>query len=156
MTTNLNRRDFLKQSGVLASLAFLPSLVGCGSNSDSDVSIDSGWETRADELEAKADIRTANKPGPWGEKVAGHLPAVAVERNSKQLTVVTAHGMSDEHYITTLYVRNQDGIVIGLKEFSPTDTEPKAVFTYPKGTTKISVYSHCNKHDNWMIEKFVR
>jgi desulfoferrodoxin (superoxide reductase-like protein) len=156
MTPTLNRRDFLKQSGVLASLAFLPSLVGCGTGSDDEVSINSTWESRATELEAKADIRTANKPGPWGEKVAGHLPAVDVEHTSKQLTVATAHGMSEEHYITTLYVRNQDGIVIGLKEFSPTDAEPKAVFSYPKGTTKITVYSHCNKHDNWMIEMFVR
>ena len=156
MTPTPNRPDFLKQSVILGSIALLLCLTNCGSSSEDEVSINSSWETHADKLENQEDLRTADQPGPWGEKIAGHLPAVAVERNSKQLTVVTAHAMSDEHYITTLYVRNQDGIVIGLKEFSPADAEPKAVFTYPKGTSRISVYSHCNQHDNWMIEKFVR
>lgn len=75
-----------------------------------------------------------------------------VDKSLNEVTVVTNHGMSEEHYITTIYVRNQNGLVVGLKEFSPTDVEAKVIFHLPKGTTKVTAYSNCNLHDHWMTE----
>jgi desulfoferrodoxin (superoxide reductase-like protein) len=57
--------------------------------------------------------------------------------------------MTPEHHITTHYIKNQKGIVIGLKEFAATDTEAKSTFTLPKGTTSLTVCSNCNLHDLW-------
>ena len=152
----LNRRSFIKRTSALIGLSLLPiPLTRCGALTPGidEVTIDQAWEDRASELEAHGELRTATNPGPWAEKIGGHLPAVSLEAGSGQLTVITSHGMNADHYITTLYIRNQDGIVIGLKEFSPQDPEAKAVFTYPKGTIKVQAFSFCNLHDHWMAEK---
>ena len=154
-----NRKGFLMGIFILVGLALLPaSFIGCGADYDprDEVRINPDWEARADKLEAHGALRTATNPGPWGEKIADHLPAASANPVSGQLTVITSHGMSAEHYITTLYIRNQDGVVIGLKELSPTDSEAKAIFTYPKGTIKVQAFSFCNLHYHWMAEKTLR
>jgi desulfoferrodoxin (superoxide reductase-like protein) len=56
------------------------------------------------------------------------------------VTIVTKHPMTPEHHITTHYIKNQKGVVIGLKEFASTDTEAKSTFALPKGTTALTVY----------------
>lgn len=149
IATELNRRDFLKTTGLLATAAFLPTqLIGCGDGAD----VNNDWETRATELEALTEVRTEANPGPWSEKVGGHLPAVEFDMDNTNVTVRTSHGMSEDHYITTIYIRDQNGVVVGLKELNPTDSEAAADFTLPEGTTAITAYSYCNLHDHWMTE----
>jgi len=151
LAETLNRRDFMRTTGLLAAAAILPwQLTGCGDGAD----ISTDWETRATELEGLTAIRTEINPGPWGEKVGGHLPTVEVASDKSSVTVRTNHGMSEEHYISTIYIRDQDGVVIGLQEFSPSDAEPVAMFTLPLGTTSVTAYSYCNLHDHWMTEAY--
>jgi len=105
------------------------------------------WEARAKELEAKGPAYTAAAPGKWKGKEGGHVPVASFEAG--QVTIVTKHPMTPEHWITTHYIKNQKGVVIGLKEFTGTDPEAKSTFPLPKGTTALTVCSHCNLHDLW-------
>ena len=150
----MDRRSFIKTSGLLATVAFIPTqLWGCGDGVD-EVTVNEDWETRAGELESRPgkDVLSADNPGEWAEKIGGHVPQVELNMGEGSITVRTNHGMSEDHYIPTLYVRNQDGIVVGLQEFSGTDAEPVATFTLPKGTKSVIAYSFCNLHDHWKSE----
>ena len=109
-----------------------------------------GWEKRAKEFEEKGPPNTASAPGKWKGKEGSHVPTATFDGDS--VTIFTKHPMSAEHYITTHYIKNQKGVVIGLKEFKPTDSEAKSTFVLPKKTTSITVYSHCNLHDLWDAE----
>lgn len=154
LNSSLDRREFFKRTTLLAGVAFLPAkLIGCGTEEEG-TEVNTLWESRATDLESMAgkQIRTEADPGPWEAKVGGHLPEMTVDNALNQVTVVTNHGMSEEHYITTIYVRDQKGFVVGLKEFSPTDAEAKVIFPLPKGTTSVTAYSNCNLHDHWMTE----
>jgi superoxide reductase len=108
------------------------------------------WEARAKELEGKGPPYTGAAPGKWKGKEGGHVPAASFEPG--QVTIVTKHPMTAEHYITTHYIKDQHGVVIGLKEFTGTDPEAKSTFPLPKGTTGLTVWSHCNLHDLWRAE----
>lgn len=108
------------------------------------------WEARAQELEAKGPFYTAAAPGKWKGKEGGHVPVASFEAG--QVTILTQHPMTPEHRITTHYIRNQKGVVIGLKEFSATDSEAKSTFPLPTGTTALTVCSHCNLHDLWSAQ----
>ena len=154
LDSNLDRREFFKRTTLLAGVAFIPfKLIGCGTEEESS-EVNAAWESRATDLESMAgkEIRTAAKPGPWEAKVGGHLPEMTVDNALNQVTVVTNHGMSEEHYITTIYVRDQNRLVVGLKEFFPTDAEARVIFPLPKGTTSVTAYSNCNLHDHWKTE----
>lgn len=144
----MDRRTFLKNSGLLATVAFIPTqLWGCG-DVTSDGVVNAAWAARADELEAAA-VLTAKYPGEWSEKVGSHVPEIELNLGEGSITVRTNHGMAEDHYISTLYVRNQHGMVVGMQEFSGTDAEAVATFTLPKGTEHVVAYSYCTKHDHW-------
>ena len=150
----MDRRSFIKTSGLLATVAFIPSqLWGCGDAVD-EVTVNADWEARAGDLESRPgkEVLCSENPSEWSGKVEGHVPQVELNMGEGSITVRTNHGMSEEHYIPALYVRNQDGIVVGLQEFSGTDTEPVAMFTLPKGTMSVIAYSFCKLHDHWKSE----
>ena len=108
------------------------------------------WEARAKELEGKGPIYTAAAPGKWKGKEGSHVPVATFD--SAGVTVVTKHPMTPEHWITTHYIKNEKGTVIGLKEFNGTDAAARSTFPLPKGTTTITVWSNCNVHDLWSAE----
>ena len=147
--TDINRRSFMKAAGILGAVALVPTqFLGCG---DGSTTTNDAWETRASELEGLQDIRTAAKPGPWAEKVGGHLPALSFDANGAAVVTVD-HAMSEEHFISTIYIKDQDGLVMGAQEFSGTDAAPTVTFTLPKGTTEVTAYAYCNLHDLWMAD----
>jgi hypothetical protein len=54
------------------------------------------------------------------------------------------------HYITTIYVKTDAGMVIGLIEFAATDPAPPSVtFVLPAGTKSVTAYEFCNLHGLW-------
>ncbi|MEW6745910.1 MAG: desulfoferrodoxin family protein [Planctomycetota bacterium] len=146
-----NRRTFLKASGLVAVTVAVPSFVwGCSRAEDVAEAVEvkkkEEWEKRAAALEQPG-VHTTSSPGKWEGKAAGHVPQVTFRQGECEL--FTKHPMSEEHYITAHYLRNQDGIVIGWHDFQGTDPEARHTFTLPKGTTQITAYSHCNQHDHW-------
>ena len=160
-----NRREFLKRSSLVAVTVAVPAWVlGCGSKSPSpkgpgggDMSggdmaaaePNSEWEARASELESNTVLTTA-EPGDWDGKAGSHVPQVSFEDGAA--VIFTGHPMTEEHWITVHYIKNQDGMVIGLQEYAGTDAEAKTSFELPEGTTEITAYSHCNKHDHWSAD----
>jgi desulfoferrodoxin (superoxide reductase-like protein) len=111
------------------------------------------WEKRAAELEAQGPIYTADSPGPWAGKEAGHVPQIVIDGTN--VTIKVAHPMhaaddaGPEHYITTIYARDQANKIVWLKEFKVDDPAAETTFALPAGTTALTAYSHCNIHGLW-------
>jgi superoxide reductase len=146
----MSRRAAIKYNGLVAISVAVPTWL-IEREADAGAPKKShAWEARAKELEAKGPVYTAAAPGKWQGKEGGHVPSASFE--ARQVTIVTKHPMTPEHWITTHYIKNQKGVVIGLKEFSGTDPEAKSTFPLPKGTTALRVYSYCNRHDLWSAE----
>lgn len=119
----MKRRQMLKSTlGAVAAAVAVPLLVACSDEDDGGAPIDEAWEQRASELEAsQGSIYTATAPGPWAGKEGGHVPAI---RTGATMSVETMHGQTvgvpdeEDHWITTIYVRDQDGVVIHLRELA--------------------------------------
>jgi len=142
----ISRRAFIKYNGLATITVAVPAWLRSG-QVEAATAKNAAWETRAKELEGKGPIYTAADPGKWKGKEGGHVPTATFD--SSGVTVFTKHPMTTDHYITTHYIKNDKGVVIGLKEFQATDNEAKSTFPLPKGTKSITVYSHCNLHDLW-------
>jgi desulfoferrodoxin (superoxide reductase-like protein) len=55
-----------------------------------------------------------------------------------------------EHYVTTIYVKTDAGVVAGLVEFSSSDASPPSVtFVLPAGVKSVTAYENCNIHGLW-------
>lgn len=148
----MHRREMLQSTlGLVTAAAAVPFLAAC-SDDDGGAPINEAWEERASGLEATGTY-TATSPGPWAGKEAGHVPAITAAG-----LIETMHGQTvndpeeEDHYITTLYVRDQDGVVIYLTELDGTEEAPTASFTPPEGTTQMTAYSYCNLHGLWMSD----
>jgi len=129
-----DRRDFLKTTAVAASVMAggLPAAAFASAGSWAGV------------------IYSRKQPGQWAEKAATHVPAVTVEGG--RVSVVTTHGMSEDHFIVRHTLVLADGTVIGATTFSPAD-RPESTFELPAGYTgTVYATSFCNKHDFWLTE----
>ena len=58
------------------------------------------------------------------------------------------------HYVTTLFVEDQTGIVFALEEFVPAanDERPVLKFDLPAGVTSVRAYAYCNRHGLYVSE----
>jgi len=109
------------------------------------------FKTKAASLEA---TMIYDKSTQWKgtDKAATHVPTVTVTGNTA--VVETPHVLTNAHYITALYLKNQKGEIIAFAELAqPVAQEmmPKAAanLTLPAGTTQVTAFSHCNLHDVW-------
>jgi desulfoferrodoxin (superoxide reductase-like protein) len=59
-----------------------------------------------------------------------------------------------EHFIGRLYIKNQDGVVVGWKSFTASDREAQVLFALPLGTTKVTAFAWCNLHNVWKSATF--
>lgn len=154
MTNHLesDRRAFLQQGSIAALTLLVPSwaLTACSAD-DQDAGTtpkNAAWEARASELIARSVVLyNTRAPGKWAGKEGTHTPVASFAAG--MVTITTPHPMTPEHYVTTHFVKNQDGVVVGLKEFQPTDIKAETTFTLPPGTTQITIFSNCNLHDLW-------
>ena len=92
------------------------------------------------------DIRTAQAPGPWDEKIVGHHPIATYWYGS--VVVHTPHAMDPEHYIQACYLQDPDGYFAGYAEFAPGEW-PSASFKVTDDAGEYVAYSVCNLHDVW-------
>lgn len=146
---NQDRRDFLKTTGALACASFIVPAwaTGCGGDSFEENPTNAA---KAANLEALGTVLTMAEPGMWADKIGGHLPmATFTAGDTPKVEVKVDHGMSAEHYIVTIYAKDQDGKVIGLTEFKGTDPTPVATYDVPSGTTSITGWAYCNLHSHW-------
>jgi len=63
------------------------------------------------------------------------------------------HPMSSSHYISTIYIKDQNDDVVFLLQFDPnaivSSTIPVATFTLPPSVTSVTPYEYCNLHGLW-------
>jgi desulfoferrodoxin (superoxide reductase-like protein) len=158
--TSFDRRKFLGGVGV----ASLFALSGCAGETEfQGKKADAVWQERVTQLEnytrlGYGEFSTAN-PGKWTGKEATHVPMV--QQSGYTVQAYVTHPMDVDHWITTIYAKDQGGKIIYLKEFIPNAVEsdkepeyPAIDFDVPVGTTSFTVYAFCNKHDNWITDTF--
>lgn len=128
------------------------------------------WQALADGLEAPdgpccytaGDLPDPTSPGSGAPE--SHLPLVSIDPDWR-LTVSLAapHPMTRgdaetaPHWITTMYVRDQNGVVLGLRDFGQNEVKPQFAdrnapslqVLLPPGTERVRAFSFCNQHENW-------
>jgi desulfoferrodoxin (superoxide reductase-like protein) len=169
-----NRRDFLAQSGLFATAAALPAaFTGCSSEDDPPaVEPILEWEEVADSLEQNPRCCWTGDPSEvalGSPSVGAHLPEISLDTVNGRLraTVFTLgdedntgqlnpHPMNAAHWITVMYVRNQDNVVVAFRDFGRAeifadnlDIDPRITFDVPAGTTSLRAYAFCNLHQHW-------
>lgn len=97
---------------------------------------------------------TKESPGRWKEKVAGHLPAIGIEKAGGKITIkiVTSHEMKGyEHYIVKHVLLDKNYKFLDEHLFNPEkDNAAISTFTLENYTGAIYALSLCNKHDLWL------
>lgn len=157
-----SRRGFMQGALAVSAVVAVPSSFACSSedNSEGAVVIPE-WQQIADGLEESNQCcwtRSAPATGQGAGAAATHVPVVTVSGTGLvQVTFAMAHPMTSAHWITTIYVRDQDGLVIGLRDFGQAallpqfsrGEIPEMQFQAPPGTRQVRAYSYCNLHQHW-------
>lgn len=80
-----------------------------------------------------------------------HLPVVNVEDSSLFVQVgEVMHSMTEEHYISNIYVLDDLGNL--QKQVLSSSDNPEVSFDISPKAKKIKVYSYCNLHGLWKTE----
>jgi desulfoferrodoxin-like iron-binding protein len=149
---------FLRSAAGLGAL----SLFGCGNaDNTSRPPVVPEWEQAAAGLESSSQCCWSREQVPTADGAGTpemHLPLVRLtEEDEIEVAFEQAHPMTAEHWITTIYVRNQDAVVIGFRDFGQAqllpqfsrDQQPELSFAAPLRTTLVRAYSYCNLHGHW-------
>jgi len=170
--SNHSRRGFIKGTLAMSAVVVVPSGLGCSSDDDAGggAVVIPEWQEIADGLEAPNGpcCYTATAPPsatvPNPGKATNHLPVLAIASNgtvtvslAEPHPMVRENGTTRAHWITTMYVRDQDGLVIGFRDFGQLEVKPQfegrnnpsLTFSLPPGTTRVRAFSYCNQHDAW-------
>lgn len=86
-------------------------------------------------------------PPKWETKYKSHVP-IGQMANSSALGVYVPHGMTPDHYITTIWIEDKAGRLLGCKEIL-SDEDPKVTFIFPSHTESIIPFAHCSLHGVW-------
>lgn len=121
---------------------------------------ESAWPSvHADFLRLQAQVFLSEEPFTE-DKGVKHVPYISVNEDGTSsilvgkvgeaihpMNGVTDDGESDPHWITELYVTDQDGKIVAMKSLDPTGvTEATWTFETPEGATTLQAYSWCNIH----------
>lgn len=101
---------------------------------------------------------TADNPGRWDKKVAGHSPVIQSELKGgkKVVTITTPHEMVSHHFIAKHTLFDEKMNVLGEKVFDPAkDKAAISSYTLDSYEGKVYAVSICNKHDTWLAEASV-
>jgi desulfoferrodoxin (superoxide reductase-like protein) len=144
MLPGMRRRAFLQLSFVAATMCACSAR---GTPPEDD------WEDRAGGLEdAQGEPFTAAEPGPWRGEEQSHVPVLTVS-STVRVDVMHTQVLGDpaglDHFVTAVYVRDQDGHIIHFIELGGDEPSVLTSFIPPEGTTEIIAYAHCNVHGLW-------
>lgn len=82
--------------------------------------------------------------------ISGTRATVTVGDGSPYHPMVPSKDPGTVHFVTHIYIVNQDGAIVGMDALDPTMGVPAtASFDIPKGTTKLQAYEWCNLHGLW-------
>lgn len=152
----MGRRELLRAAGSLfaVSVAVPAGLSACVAGGESPTVVTSNpiWDRRAAQLE-QGDVLTMSNPGPFAGKEMAHVPRVSFDSRAGSVTLENTHPMMQDHWITTHYVRDQNGVIFGLREFRSDDVMARATFAVPPGTTSVTAYVYCSVHSSWRSDR---
>jgi desulfoferrodoxin (superoxide reductase-like protein) len=153
MSEEMSRRGFVSFAGSVVLGSWLPGCmadVGVGDGFASSSRYEP-WEEEARALEG---ARVYDRTTPWmGEDKAGtHVPQPSA--TARAITVTVPHPMTSAHYITTIYARDQDGIVVWMAYFAPPEEGEDSMgisvtMSVLDNVSEVTAYAHCNLHDVW-------
>ena len=141
-----------------------PALLACG-NADNtrSAAVVPEWQQVADGLES-AQCCWSREDLPTGAGAGApedHLPLVTLtDEDVIEVRYEADPAMTAEHWITTLYVRDQDAVVIGYRDFGQAallpqfsgNEVPSLEFAAPLRTEWVRAYSYCNLHQQWISD----
>ena len=88
-------------------------------------------------------------PNTVDASVEKHVPVAVVSGNVVNVEIgSTLHPMTDEHYISFVYVGTENG---GQRKALKSGMEPKAAFCFTDDKP-CTVYAYCNLHGLWKTE----
>jgi hypothetical protein len=125
-------------------------------------------------------VYTETAPGPFAGKERSHVPQLTVQSDGVAVILVAGpdggsdggktdagdagpkdggdagdagyvdSGIRPQHYVTTIYAKDDKGRVVFMKELKPTDAAPPFIaFKIPAGATALKAFEHCNLHGVW-------
>ncbi len=172
MSAQQSRHIFVRSS-LAASAIALSSFACSDGNTDGPVVVPE-WQSIAAGLEAPGGPCCWTEENPDTSEGAGmannHAPLISIDSNGiATVSLAAEHPMDPasagvKHWITTMYAKNQDSVVVGFQDFGQTEVlpqwsgrrNPSLEFAIPPGTTSLRAYSYCNLHDHWAskVERF--
>jgi desulfoferrodoxin (superoxide reductase-like protein) len=144
----VSRRGFLGLLGATTATA-------CTIGSSSEVEINLSWQNRAIELKGD-NVYSRSAPGIWAGKEGTHVPTITAMGGGVYEVSLT-HGVAEGHWITAIFVEDDLGNVIHLRELmarGPSVTKAVTSLTVAPGTRSITAFAFCNLHDCWQSDPF--
>ena len=140
--STISRRHFIKTT-----------LVGAGASVVVAKSSAANTQTKPLLIGLGSIIYNAENPGRWAKKVAGHMPQINATGKPREVRVITAHEMTQEHYIVKHMILDANYNFIAEKMFKLSEKDsPISSYTIPEGVDQVIAVSVCNKHDVWISE----
>ena len=152
LSNHLSRREIIKGACTL----YVTTALGCAGETtytQNELTQLEVWRQRADKLETVAEYVYSAEEYPEGLDAGSHVPSVTIANG--YVTAFVDHVMEKEHWITTIYFRDQAGTVFYLREFLYTEVDEgyeKGVTAYapiPEGVSEVAAFAFCNQHDHW-------
>jgi len=92
---------------------------------------------------------TAQAPGRWAGKEAGHVPSIEIIGSKVQ--VMTGHGMDGyDHYIVKHVLLDENLGFVQETMFNPATDSPISEYDLSGLENRIYALSLCNQHDAWL------
>ena len=92
---------------------------------------------------------TADMPGRWSGKQAGHVPQI--ERSGDAIEVTTGHEMDGfNHYIIKHVILDENFNFVRETMFNPGTDSPVSEHDIAGLKQRVYALSVCNKHDSWL------
>ncbi len=161
----MTRREGIKKiTFLLASISLVTTQQACEGVSEFENDPTNGyWRQRVEEIELEyPTIHTQETPGndinnvSLAEKVNAHVPRLTPNGALLILEVGNAdtpHKMEDGHFISVVYLKNQDGDIVFLREINPRTFESGKFdaisLPIPPNSTELTPYALCNLHELW-------
>lgn len=158
-----SRRGFIRGAMAASGVVWLPTGFACSGEDDDPEGavIVPEWQQMADGLEESNQCCWSRSQPATGQGAGGvdpHVPNISVSPTGLvTVSFAVDHPMTSAHWISTIYVRDQSNLVIGLRDYGQSALLPQYSrgevpgmrFQAPPGTTRVQAYAYCNLHQHW-------
>jgi len=141
--------DTMNEGVVTLSAVQLAACGGDQTDTGEPAEITAIWNSVAAQLEADGFHAQWDLAERTGHE-ASHIPQARV--TGREITVWVEHEMTERHFTNCIYIKDQDGLVIGMTHLLGQDDPAEITFTMPVTTKKVTPYSSCALHGLWVGE----